>query len=564
MEKNSAHNWQKRLNIIIGFILAIAAVLGWRLFQKQILEHATYLASAENQYIVKKDLPAQRGNIYASDMFPLATNIQYYQVLAVPRNIKNPDQVASQLSNLLGLSKSEIFDQINNNKSYVPPLKHGLSEEEGQKIADQKIAGVIVLPESKRFYPENELSSQVLGFVNDLGDGQYGLEGFFNNELKGYSGQISAEKDILGRPFNIGEKVDPKNGADFVLTLDHNMQYQAEIVLDSAVKKYKADGGSIVIMDPKTGAVLAMAGFPNYDPNKFNEIAGSSQDVFNNPVIVKAYEPGSVFKPLIMAAAINEGKVQPDTKGVFSNKVTVDSYEIHTSTDRAYGEETMTQVLENSDNVAMVWVSEQLGKDLEYKYLKDYGFGRKSGIELDTENPGDVLDLKQWSNTQRATIAFGQGISVTPLQLVTAVSTIANGGKLMKPYIVSQIDYPDGRKDTRGAQEIKRVINTDTAQKVIEMMVSVVTNGHGKKAAVPGYSVAGKTGTAQVPNPNGGYYNDRHIGSFVGFAPANDPKFVMLVRLDQPKNVDWAESSAAPTFGEMAKWLLGYLNVPPQ
>jgi len=563
MENNSAHNWQKRLNIIIGFILVIAAVLGWRLFQKQILEHATYLASAENQYIVKKDLPAQRGNIYASDMFPLATNIQYYQVLAVPRNIKNPDQAASQLSNLLGLSKSEIFDQINNNKSYVPPLKHGLSEEEGQKIADQKIAGIIVLPESKRFYPENELASQILGFVNDLGDGQYGLEGFFNNELKGYSGQISAEKDILGRPFNIGEKVDPKNGADFVLTLDHNIQYQAEIVLDSAVKKYKADGGSIVIMDPKTGAVIAMAGFPDYDPNKFNEIVADSQDVFNNPAITKAYEPGSVFKPLIMAAAINEGKVQPDTKGVFSNKVTVDSYEIHTSTDQAYGEETMTQVLENSDNVAMVWVSEQLGKDLEYKYLKDYGFGRKSGIEIDTENPGDVLDLKQWSNTQRATIAFGQGISVTPLQLVTAVSTIANGGKLMKPYIVSQIDYPDGRKDTRGAQEIKRVINTDTAKKVIDMMVSVVTNGHGKKAAVPGYSVAGKTGTAQVPKPGGGYYNDRHIGSFAGFAPANDPKFVMLVRLDQPKNVDWAESSAAPTFGEMAKWLLGYLNVPP-
>lgn len=556
-------NWQKRLKVIIGFFFVIAAILGWRLFQKQILEHATYLASAESQYIIKKELPAGRGKIYASDMFPLATDIQYYQVLAVPRNIKNPDEVSSRIAPLLGMAKSEIFDLINNNKSYVPPLKHGLNEEEGDKIANLKITGVIVLPEAKRFYPEGKLASQVLGFVNNLDDGQYGIEGFFNDELKGYGGEIYAEKDILGRPFNIGEKIDPQNGADLILTLDHNIQYQAEIVLEEAIRKYKADSGSMVIMDPKTGAVLAMAGFPDFDPNKFNEIPQDSQDVFNNPVISKQWEPGSVFKPLIMAAAINEGKVQPDTTGVFSNKVTVDSYEIHTATDQAFGQETMTQVLENSDNVAMVWVSEQLGKDLEYKYLKDYGFGRKSGIEMDTESLGDVLDVKQWSNTQRATIAFGQGIAVTPIQLITAMASIANGGELLKPYIVSQINFADGRTDTRSEQEVKRVLNVDTAQKVREMMVSVVVNGHGKKAAVAGYKVAGKTGTAQVPKPGGGYYTDRHIGSFIGFAPADDPKFIMLVRLDQPKNVDWAESSAAPTFGEMAKWLLSYFNVPP-
>ena len=556
-------NWQTRLKVIIGLVLTVAAILGWRLFQKQILEHAAYLASAENQYIIKKDLPAQRGKIYASDMFPLATNIQYYQVLAVPKNIKNPDEVATKLSPLLGISKNEIFILINNNKAYIPPLKHGLTEEEGEKIANLTITGIIILPESSRFYPEEQLASQVLGFVNNLEDGQYGVEGYFNDELKGYGGQISAEKDIFGRPFNIDEKVDPQNGADFVLTLDHSIQYQTEIVLQNAVKKYKADSGSIVIMDPKTGAVLAMAGFPDYNPNKFNEISGSSQDVFNNPVISQAWEPGSVFKPLVMAAAINEGKVEPDTEGVFSNVVTVDSYEIHTSTDQAYGQETMTQVLENSDNVAMVWVSEELGKDLEYRYLKDFGFGRKSGIELDTESPGDVLDVKKWSNAQRATIAFGQGITVTPLQLVNAIASIANGGKLLKPYIVSKISFSDGRVDVRGSQEVKRVLNIDTANKVRDMMVSVVEYGHGKKAAVAGYKVAGKTGTAQIPAPGGGYYKDRHIGSFAGFAPADDPKFVMLVRLDQPKNVEWAESSAAPTFGEMAKWLLEYFNVPP-
>ncbi|KKQ91043.1 MAG: Peptidoglycan glycosyltransferase [Berkelbacteria bacterium GW2011_GWA1_39_10] len=561
MENNNF--WGKRLNFTIGFIVVIAAILGFRLFQKQVLEHATYLASAQDQYIIKKDLPAQRGKIYSSDMFPLATNRQYFQVLAVPKNIKNPDEVADKLAKILGLTKNEIFNLINNDKNYIPPLKHGLSEEEGDKIADLKLRGILVLPESRRFYPENQLASHILGFVNNSSEGQYGIEGFFDEELRGYGGEISAEKDIRGRLFSIGDKIEPTNGADYVLTIDKNIQYKAENVLQEAVKEFKADSGSITIMDPKTGAIIAMAGEPSFDPNKFSEVAKEDQDVFNNSTIVSAWEPGSVFKPLIMAAAINEGKVQPDTEGIFSNMVTVDSYEIHTSTDQAYGKETMTQVLENSDNVAMVWISEQLGKELEYKYVKDYGFGRKTAIELDTEATGDVLDVKKWSNTQRATIAFGQGISVTPIQLITAAASIANGGKLMKPYIVSEISYADGNKDYHQPQEVKRVLNTDTANKVKDMMVSVVEKGHGKKAGVSGYKVAGKTGTAQVPNPGGGYYKDRHIGSFIGFAPADDPKFIMLVRLDQPKNAEWAESSAAPTFGTMAKWLLEYFRVPP-
>lgn len=561
MENNNV--WSKRLNIVLGLFILLGALLAFRLFQKQILEHPTYLAQAEGQYIIKKDLPAQRGKIYASDMFPLAANKQFYQVLAVPSNIKNPDQAAQELAPILKISQNDIFSEINNDKNYVPPLKHGLTEEEGDKIADLKLRGIIVLPESARFYPEGELAAHVLGFVNDSGDGQYGLEAFYDDELRGSGGQISAEKDVLGRYFNINEKTQPKNGSDFILTLDHTIQYKAEQVLADAIKKYKSDSGSIVIIDPKTGAVLSMAGFPTYDPNKFNEVPKDEQDVFNNPVIAKPWEPGSVFKPLIMAAAINEGKVQPETEGVFSNMVTVDSYEIHTSTDQAYGRETMTQVLENSDNVAMVWISEQLGKDLEYKYLKELGFGRKTGIELATEAQGEVLDVRQWSNTLRATASFGQGIAVTPIQLVSAMGAVANGGKLMKPYIVAEVDNADGTKDKRSPQEVKRVLNEDTAKKVRDMMVSVVVNGHGKKAAVTGYAVAGKTGTAQVPAPGGGYYKDRHIGSFIGFTPADDPKFVMLVRLDQPKNVDWAESSAAPTFGEMAKWLLDYMRVPP-
>jgi len=372
--------WNKRIRIATGLVVILGLILGFRLFQKQVLEHGVYATAAENQYMVKESLPSQRGQIYASDMFPLATNVQSYQVLAVPSQITNPDQVAGELASILQMSQADIFNLINNNKNYLPPIKHGLTEEEGNKIAALKINGVTVLPEMGRVYPEGQLASQVLGFVNKDGDGQYGLEGYYNDELKGDSGLLSAEKDITGRLFSIGEEINPQNGSDLVLTIDHAIQYQAEQVLAEAIKKYQADSGSIVIMDPKTGAIYAMAGNPTYDPNNYNQVPSGEQNVFNNPVIANAWEPGSVFKPLIMAAAINEGKVTPDTTQTFSNMVKVNGYEIHTATDHAYGKETMTNVLENSDNVGMVWVAQQLGKAAEAQYLTNFGLGRKTGF----------------------------------------------------------------------------------------------------------------------------------------------------------------------------------------
>lgn len=554
----------KRINVLTVIFVLLGGLLLYRLTDKQIFQHRNYLALAENQYLIKKDLPAARGKIYASDMFPLATSSRVYQVVAVPHQIPSQDKkdTAIKLAPLLGQSAQEIFALIDNDKYYIPPLKKRLSEEEGQKIADLKLKGVTVVPESVRFYPEGQLASQILGFVDANSDGHYGLEGYYNNELAGIGGKIFGQKDTRGRLFDIAANLRPQNGLDFVLTLDHNIQYQAENILAQAVKDYEADSGSIVINEPKTGKILAMANFPTFDANSFNKV--EDQSVFNNPAIGAAWEPGSIFKPLIMAAAIDEGKVQPETEEVFSNSVTVDSYEIHTSTNEAYGRETMTKVLENSDNVAMVWVSELLGRDSMYKYIKDFGFGRKSGIELDTESAGEVAEAKKWSNTQRATIAFGQGITATPLQILAAISAIANKGKLMQPYIVQKTIDANGKEDARQSKEVARVLKEETAAKVVGMMVSVVERGHGKKAGVSGYKVAGKTGTAQVPKPGGGYYADRHIGSFVGFAPASDPKFAMIVRLDNPKAVEWAESSAAPAFGQMARWLLDYFQIPPE
>lgn len=558
---NHRPSWHRRIQFLGGLAIILVAILGYRLFQKQVLEYANFLVLAENQYMVKQDVPATRGNIYFSDTFPAATNQRMYQVVVVPRYIKDKETAASSLASLLNQTEEDIFNAIDNDKYYIPPLKHRLTEEEGQKIADLKIKGVTVIPESIRVYPEGQLASQVLGFVDAAGDGHYGLEGYYNDQLKGIGGQIYGEKDTRGNILDSSSAVNVRDGSDFTLTLNREVQYQVEQILASSVEKYQADAGSIIVCDPKTGAILAMANFPTYNANDFNKV--TDQALFNNAATSSNWEPGSVFKPLIMAAAINENKVQPETENVFPSSVTVNGYEIHTSTHKAYGRETMTQVLENSDNVAMVWVSEILGKDSLYKYLKDFGFGRKSGIELDGESSGDLIDVKKWSDVQRANISFGQGIAATPLQVLMATAAVANNGKLMQPYIVSKSTDYNGKENVIQPKEITQVVTTETAKKVTDMMVSVVVNGHGKKAQVAGYEVAGKTGTAQVPKPGGGYYDDRHVGSFAGFAPANDPKFAIIVKLDNPKNVDWAESSAAPTFGEVAKFLLNYMSIPP-
>jgi cell division protein FtsI/penicillin-binding protein 2 len=554
---------QKRINLLLGCFAIIASLLCWRLFEKQVVEHSDYVAKAESQYTTKKLLPAERGKIYSSDKMLLAANSRLYDLVVVPRQIPTAEklEIAKKLAEFAGKTELEVYNLINNDKYYIVPLKKRMTEEEGQKITELKLKGVSAVAESLRSYPQGQLASQILGFVDNSGTGRYGLEGFYNDELKGVGGQIFGSSDTKGRLFNINSKSEAKNGSDFYLTIDSNIQYQAEQILASSVEKYMSDSGTMIVCEAATGKILAMANYPTFDPNEYNKV--TDQSLFNDPAINNAYEPGSIFKPLIVAAAIDKGLVQPDTKHTFGSSVKVDSFTIRTSTGQAYGEETMTQVLENSDNVAMVWLSDLLQRDGMYKYIKDFGFGRKTGIELAGESTGSVSLPNKWSNAQLATISFGQGITTTPLQILMATNAIANQGKLMQPYIVEKVVNTNGEEKKTQAKEVMQVMREDTAKKVGEMMVSVVVNGHGKKAAVTGYRVAGKTGTAQVPSPGGGYYADRHIGSFAGFAPVDNPRFSMIVRLNNPKNVDWAESSAAPTFGEMAKWMLDYLAVVP-
>lgn len=560
---------QQRLTILGVIVVVVAIVFLGRMFDLQVTKHSHYVDLAEGQQRFSKTELPQRGRILVHDSlvdpssyYPLAFDVKKFAVWVVPRNVKDKDKVADQLGQYLGIPKQEIFDKINNDKLYVPPIKKGLDLNQANELEAKDIEGTFVMPEYSRYYPEGALAAHLLGFVNVDGEGEYGFEGKYDNELKGTAGSVEGEKDTLGRVINLLEQQNPQNGANYVLTIDRPVQYFVEKQLAQALKDYQADSGSILIMDVKTGGILAMTSQPTYDPNSYKDFA-SNQSIFMNPAISGLYEPGSAFKPIIMSAAIDQGAVAPDTKGNFDWHVYVQNYEIKTAERKAFGEEDMTQVLQNSDNVAMVWISEKLGKDNEYKYLKAFNLFDKTGIDLSGEATGYAPPFKDWRDINRATIAFGQGISITPIELLCAYATIANGGKYIYPHMVDKIIMSDGSERKIEKQEGAQVIKKETAEKMGEMLFNVVEKGHSWRAKVPGFKIGAKTGTAQIPKPEGGYEeNDSGLGIYIhtlaGFAPTNDPRYAMVVKLDRPKSNKYAENTAAPLFGTISNFLLNY------
>ncbi|MDP2708746.1 MAG: penicillin-binding protein 2 [bacterium] len=436
--------------------------------------------------------------------------------------------------------------------------------------AELKIAGIGFSLSPFRFYPEGSIGSNLIGFVGYAGDkqqGRYGLEEFFDHELSGLTGSIKVERDAKGNPIIINDREynQPEDGSDLILTIDRSIQFAACNKLNQAVAGHGADGGSVIIMNPKSGAIIAMCSGPDYDGNNFQQ--AKDIKVFTNPAIFDQYEPGSIFKVLTMAMALDQGKVTPRTVYDDTGQVIIDKYTIKNSDLAANGQQTMNQVLEKSLNTGAIFAMRSIGPELFADYVKAFGFGEKTGIELEGESRGDIKNLskKPVGELYAATASFGQGLAVTPIQMVTAFAAIANDGLMMMPYLVKEIIKPDGQRVVTEPKTVNQVISEKAAAMIGGMMVNVVENGHGQKAGVTGYWVGGKTGTAQVPRKDGrGYQSGAHIGSFAGFAPADDPKFVMLVRIDNPRDVEWAESSAAPLFGELAEFMLNYWQVPKE
>jgi cell division protein FtsI/penicillin-binding protein 2 len=543
-------NW--RFYTFVFFIGLIFVVLVLRLFSLQIIKHSFYKKLAENQHQNLETVYPLRGEMFMKDkhtnsdsrslLFPIAINKDYWTIYAVPKEIKEKEEAVTKLSPFLNISEEELKKKISKLNDPYELLKNKVDEESYNKIKDLNIDGVYFRKENWRYFPAGEMACHLVGFVGFNGDekvGRYGLEEYYEEELSGKTGFIEAKKDSLGELINVGEKIlaVPEDGADLILTIDPNIQYFIEGKIKQRVQELEATSGTIIVMETKSGAIKAMASWPTFNPNKYNEVESIS--LFLNPAIGGVFEPGSVFKIITMAAALDKGLIDPNTTYEDKGFVEISGHIIKNATEKANGIQTMTQVLEKSLNSGAVFVQQKLGKDNFKDYVEKFGFGQKTGIDLSGEEKGNMI------------------------QLVAAFGAIANDGVLLRPYIVEKIIYKNGEEKIIQPQEVRRVISSDAASRLTAMMVSTVKNSFDKKAWVPGYSVAGKTGTAQIPDLEKGGYSDETIHTFGEFFPAYDPRFVLLIKVDKPKGIRFAADSITPLGRQITEYILSYYEIPP-
>lgn len=575
--KNTHSN--ARINFFCFFVFLFSFAIVFKVFKLQILDYNFYDALASDQHQVFKKLFPKRGEIFLQNsqkenesgtslydnLYPAAVNRKYNFFYAEPNHIEDTEKTAELLAKFLDLDKDHLLEKFSFKDDPYEPLKHKVSQKITNQISAIGLKGVDFLEEDFRYYPDENIGGHILGFLsseNDTIKGQYGIEGHFNDLLSGEPGFIKTERDVKGGIIKIWDTAfyEAQDGADIALTIDYAVQYKICNELKKGVIQYGADGGTIIVMEPETGAVLGMCSYPDFSPENYGEV--SDIKVFNNPAIFDSYEPGSIFKPVTASIALDLDKIKPDTTYEDTGEVRIGPHVIRNSDLKAHGVQTMTQVLEKSLNTGAIFMARQAGKDNFKKYLENFGFGQKTGIELDTEAGGNIESLKEDGEIYMATASFGQGISVTPLQMAVAYSVLANGGKLPKSHIVDKII-----KNKKDAEEIhpeilRQVISARAAKLVSAMLVSVVEKGHAKKAGVKGYYVAGKTGTAQVAE--NGVYGNKTIHTFAGFAPVDEPKFALIVKLDNPKTGIFAESTAVPLANKIIEFALNYYGVKPE
>jgi len=568
----------RRLAFLVAILTGLILVIAVRLVNLQIIQGALGSDKEPPPPTYAPEATSHRGLIIDRRGHILVLNLFEYEVTAAPKSIKDPQDVANHLSPLLDLSPDELVSVLDSEKLYAL-LQRRVSQEVGDAIASLDFTGIYLEPKLRRKYPERGLAAHLLGFVTYDLNGVYGLEGYHDLLLKGASDILERRLEPFvpgpkdqglvegGRVYHRGEAVPfafpqlplPQGGTHLVLTLDRNIQYLVEQELAKAVDEYDADGGAIIVMDPKTGAILAMANYPSYDPNRFYE---APMESYINPAVSGQYEPGSVFKIITMAAGLDAGIITPDSTFYDSGEIKVGGAVIKNPDRRAHGLVTMTDVLAYSLNVGVAYVSTSLGEETFYAYLKRFGCGDYTGIDLDGEVAGTLKEPggSEWHESDLGTNSFGQGVAVTPLQMITAVAAVANRGLLMKPYVVERIVDDQGVIVTQPTV-VRQVVSTQTAEQLNVMLVKAVERG-AELATVPGYDIAGKTGTAQIP-VGGGYDPELTIASFVGYAPANDPQFIALVKIDKPRLDPWGAEVAAPVFKVIAERLFVLLDVPP-
>lgn len=555
--------WRYRFTLF--FFILFFFLIDARLYYWQIVRADELSERGQSQYGGEVKLNPQRGEIKTSDGFTIAANKVSYLIYANPKAIKEKEVEASILAPLLALDTATVSASLSRD-SFWSPLKSQIDEKTKNKIELLHLAGIGFEPQPARFYPEASMAAKLLGFVgkDKNGDprGYFGLEGYYDRQLRGKTGIHFQIRDAWGNPIpakmnDFGGKVD---GRTLILYVDRVIQYLLEDELKRGIEKYEADSGMAGIMDPSTGGILAMSAYPGYDPREYQEY---SDKFYKNPFISDTYEPGSTFKPIVMSSAIDTGVVSFDTVcTICAGPVEIGDYTIKTWNDKYNANSTMTQVIKNSDNTGMVFVGKALGLDRMLKYLKKFGIGDMTGIDLQGEVAPGIRERESWYPIDLATATFGQGISVTPIELLSAFSAIANDGKRMEPHVVSSIQTPEGDIIQVPSKVSSQPISSKTAKIMTEMLVNAVDKGEAKWAKPQGYRIAGKTGTAQIALA--GHYDPKNtITSFIGFAPADDPKFVMLIVLNRPKTSIYGSETAAPIFFNLAKKILTYYNIPP-
>jgi len=556
-------------------------------------------------------------------------------VHAHPDQITSPQVTASSLTQLLSIPSKKLETILKGDNRYVV-LKRKLDPKISDQInalfkADKQkmLNGVSMKEEYFRYYPEGFLAASVIGYVDNTNMGQYGIESSFNSQLQGKTGKLQTKKDSIGRQITVGESTleSSVDGDDVVLTIDRSVQLEVEKILAQDTQTYQADSGQVLILNPKTGAVIAMANYPSFDPNHYGDVFKKTEiklspddikklaptkdkgvynfyvndvtldyypvfetqdekgnthyyrytnfrgpEVYHNKVVSWPYEPGSVFKPIIMSSAFDDGDVTPNTTYIDNGPVGVDwnvytkkyDFFIKDSTNKYWGLVNMQTVIAKSLNTGMTFVSKKMGPSLFYAYLKKFGLLDRTEIEFDNEVAGKVEYYDKWTESELATHAFGQGLTITMIQLGEAYCALANGGLLMQPYIVDEIRHSDGKVTKTEPRQIRRVISEDAASKISSIMIYTVDNGEGKGGKVLGHAVAGKTGTAQTYKHGIALFGKgTTIGSFSGFAPVKDPQFVVLVKYDHPRSSEWGSSTAAETSSRIMTFLFDYYNIPP-
>jgi len=586
--KNKKENdfTKRRIRGVLFIFILLIVFFVVELFNTAIRKNQYYLALAKNQQIITTNISPMRGSIYASDDLEnskvalLAHSVERFALSVTPKNI--PKSSYQKLAAIFDeyiddKSQEDLIKTFSKNSMYTPPIKHGLTKSQVEAIAnkinpklklnfDKEVGdiiyftqGVLFIREYMRMYPEESLASHTLGFVDQEGTGQYGIEGFDDAELKGSGGSIALERDNAGALLDEIGQIEKHNGEDIVLTIDRNVQHFVEDKLAQAMETYKSEFGQIIVMDPKTGAIIAMSGKPDFNPNDFKKTEIKN---FLNPILNSQYEPGSAMKPFTVSAALDLGLVEPSTKNNYPSSITIGSYTISNVADKSYPDADITSILDNSINTGATWLADKVGNKLLHDYLTNFGFGQKTGLNLPGEITGDLPDWQKWRDINRATISFGQGDAVTPIQLTSAYTVFANKGVLMKPHIIKEVMLPNNKIKKTEPQVVRQVISEKTAETVKEMLQHVVEFGHAKRAAVDNYQIGGKTGTAQIPLPDGSYSEDITNQTFVGLDSSPDPRFVVSVILHKP-NTKFADGSTVYIFHDIAKFLLNYWQIPP-